>query len=62
VINGDGVTINSATSPAKRGDVISIYATGQGFLANAPRRWRHSAKRACPNDEQPESFDRRLYG
>jgi uncharacterized protein (TIGR03437 family) len=36
VINGDGVTINSATSPAKRGDVISIYATGQGFLANAP--------------------------
>jgi uncharacterized protein (TIGR03437 family) len=36
VINGDGTTINSATSPAKRGDVISIYATGQGFLANAP--------------------------
>jgi uncharacterized protein (TIGR03437 family) len=36
VINGDGVTINSATSPAKRGDVISIYASGQGFLANAP--------------------------
>jgi uncharacterized protein (TIGR03437 family) len=36
VINQDGVTINSATSPAKRGDVISIYATGQGFLANAP--------------------------
>ncbi|HMC59052.1 MAG TPA: hypothetical protein VKJ01_07665, partial [Candidatus Solibacter sp.] len=36
VINQDGVTINSATSPAKRGEVISIYATGQGFVANAP--------------------------
>jgi uncharacterized protein (TIGR03437 family) len=36
VINGDGTTINSATTPAKRGDVISIYATGQGFLPNAP--------------------------
>jgi len=36
VINGDGTTVNSATTPAKRGDVISIYATGQGFLSNAP--------------------------
>ena len=36
VINQDGTTINSATSPAKRGEVISIYATGQGFLPNAP--------------------------
>ena len=36
VINGDQATVNSATAPAKRGDVISIYATGQGFLANAP--------------------------
>jgi len=36
VINGDGITINSATTPAKRGEVISIYATGQGFIAGAP--------------------------
>lgn len=35
VLNQDN-TINGATNPAKRGDVISIYATGQGFLANAP--------------------------
>jgi uncharacterized protein (TIGR03437 family) len=36
VINGDGKTVNSPTTPAKRGDVISIYATGQGALDGAP--------------------------
>lgn len=36
VINGDGKTVNSPTAPAKRGDIISIYATGQGFLTGAP--------------------------
>jgi uncharacterized protein (TIGR03437 family) len=36
VINGDGKTVNSPTTPAKRGDIISIYATGQGFLDGAP--------------------------
>ena len=35
VINQDG-TINSPTNPAARGSVISIYATGQGFIPNAP--------------------------
>jgi uncharacterized protein (TIGR03437 family) len=35
VLNQDG-TINSATNPAPRGSFISIYATGQGFVPNAP--------------------------
>ena len=35
VLNQDN-TVNSATNPAKRGDVISIYATGQGVVPNAP--------------------------
>jgi uncharacterized protein (TIGR03437 family) len=35
VINQDG-TVNDATHPAARGDVISIYATGQGFLQGHP--------------------------
>jgi uncharacterized protein (TIGR03437 family) len=34
-LNQDG-TVNSATSPAKRGDVISIFGTGQGFLPGHP--------------------------
>jgi uncharacterized protein (TIGR03437 family) len=35
VINQDG-TINTATNPAVRGSVISIYATGQGYVPGAP--------------------------
>jgi uncharacterized protein (TIGR03437 family) len=35
VLNQDG-SINSPTNPAPRGSTISIYATGQGFVANAP--------------------------
>jgi uncharacterized protein (TIGR03437 family) len=35
VINKDG-TVNSPTNPASRGDTISIYATGQGFISGAP--------------------------
>jgi uncharacterized protein (TIGR03437 family) len=29
-------SINSATNPVLRGDYISLFATGQGFVANAP--------------------------
>jgi uncharacterized protein (TIGR03437 family) len=29
-INQDGITANSTANPAKAGDVISIYATGEG--------------------------------
>jgi uncharacterized protein (TIGR03437 family) len=29
-INQDGVTVNSAAAPAKIGDIISLYATGEG--------------------------------
>ena len=36
VINGDGVTVNDATHPAKVGDYISIYATGQGVVSSPP--------------------------
>jgi uncharacterized protein (TIGR03437 family) len=32
VINQDGVTENTSSNPAKRGDIISIYATGAGAL------------------------------
>ena len=35
MINQDG-TVNDATHPAKRGDYISIYATGQGLVSNPP--------------------------
>jgi len=35
VLNQDN-TINSPTNPAPRGTYISIYATGQGFVPNAP--------------------------
>jgi uncharacterized protein (TIGR03437 family) len=35
VINQDG-NVNSSTNPAPRGSVISIFATGQGALNNAP--------------------------
>ena len=35
VINQDGVP-NSPTHPAARGEIISIYATGQGFITGAP--------------------------
>jgi uncharacterized protein (TIGR03437 family) len=35
VINQDG-TVNDATHPVKRGDYISIYATGQGVVSNPP--------------------------
>jgi uncharacterized protein (TIGR03437 family) len=35
VLNQDG-SVNSATNPAPRGTTISIYATGQGFVPNAP--------------------------
>ena len=35
VINQDG-TVNDATHPAKRGEYISIYATGQGLVSSPP--------------------------
>ena len=35
VINQDN-TVNSATNPAKRGEYISIYATGQGLVSSPP--------------------------
>jgi uncharacterized protein (TIGR03437 family) len=35
VINQDG-TINSGTSAAPRGSTIQIFATGEGFIPNAP--------------------------
>jgi uncharacterized protein (TIGR03437 family) len=35
VLNSDN-TVNSSSNAAKRGAVISIYATGQGYIANAP--------------------------
>ena len=35
VINGDG-TVNSPANPAAAGSYISLYATGQGFVQNAP--------------------------
>lgn len=32
ILNQDGATENSSSAPARRGDVISIYATGPGAL------------------------------
>jgi uncharacterized protein (TIGR03437 family) len=36
VINNASGTVNDATHPAKRGEYISIYATGQGLVSNPP--------------------------
>jgi uncharacterized protein (TIGR03437 family) len=36
VRNQDGVTENNSSTPTKRGDVISIYATGPGQLSRQP--------------------------
>ncbi|HJZ98214.1 MAG TPA: hypothetical protein VKE70_17005, partial [Candidatus Solibacter sp.] len=36
VINNKDGTVNGPTNPAARGDFISIYATGQGYLTNPP--------------------------
>jgi uncharacterized protein (TIGR03437 family) len=36
-VNQDGtVTVNGPSNPAPRGSIISIYATGQGFVPGAP--------------------------
>ena len=35
VINQDG-SVNDPTHPAKRGDIIAIYGTGQGVVGNPP--------------------------
>ena len=36
VRNQDGVTENASSTPAKRGDIISVYATGAGALSRTP--------------------------
>jgi uncharacterized protein (TIGR03437 family) len=36
VINLEDGSVNSASNPAKKGTYVSLYATGQGFIANAP--------------------------
>jgi uncharacterized protein (TIGR03437 family) len=36
VINNQSGTVNDATHPAKRGEYISIYATGQGLVSSPP--------------------------
>ncbi len=36
VRNQDGVTENDSSTPAKRGEVVSIYATGPGTLSRQP--------------------------
>jgi len=37
VRNQDGATENASSSPTRRGDVISIYATGPGVLSQQPQ-------------------------
>jgi len=36
VRNQDGVTENSASAPARRGDIVSLYGTGPGALSRNP--------------------------
>jgi len=36
IINADN-SVNSPANPAKRGSVITIYGTGQGFIPNGPQ-------------------------
>ena len=35
IVNQDGLTVNSRTRPAKKGDIVSIYATGEGQTSPA---------------------------
>ena len=35
--NQDGITENTSSTPARRGDVVSIYGTGPGALSQNPR-------------------------
>jgi uncharacterized protein (TIGR03437 family) len=35
IINGDGVTVNSASNPAALGSVVSLYGTGEGPVSPA---------------------------
>ena len=54
VINEDG-SINSPTNPAARGSIISIYATGQGVVANPPPDGS-PATGLTPTPEKPRVF------
>ena len=35
ILHQDGITVNSSNSPARRGEVVSIFGTGQGPLSRA---------------------------
>ena len=62
VLNQDG-SVNDPTHPAKRGEIISIFGTGQGPVANPPGRWRRTEERRGPGRRQPARRHRqRLYG
>ncbi len=47
ILNQDGLTVNSAKSPAARGSIISIYATGEGQTQPGGIDGRISAGGAC---------------
>jgi uncharacterized protein (TIGR03437 family) len=51
VVNADG-TVNSPTNPAVRGTKISIFATGQGYVAGAPADGEAPAG-PVPTEEKP---------
>jgi uncharacterized protein (TIGR03437 family) len=55
VINHDG-TVNDATHPIKRGDYISIYATGQGLVSSPPADGDIPRNGLVPSQGTPRVF------
>ncbi|HEY2107300.1 MAG TPA: hypothetical protein VGH29_15985, partial [Candidatus Binataceae bacterium] len=53
VLNQDGLTVNSAKSPAARGSIISIYATGEGQTQPGGIDGRISAGGSAPAPTRP---------
>jgi uncharacterized protein (TIGR03437 family) len=53
VINQDGLTVNSSSSPAERGSFISIYATGEGQTSPAGVDGLIAGGNALPKPTRP---------
>jgi uncharacterized protein (TIGR03437 family) len=53
ILNQDGLTVNSAKSPAARGSIISIYATGEGQTQPGGIDGRISAGGSVPAPTRP---------
>jgi len=53
VLNEDGLTVNSAASPAAKGSVISIFATGEGQTLPGGIDGQIASANSLPRAAQP---------